>query len=39
MERNQGQKVYKIIMLVIIGISMLFTRNVKKEGHTRGGLW
>lgn len=27
------------IMLVIIGISMLLTRNVKKEENTRGGLW
>lgn len=27
------------IMLVIIGISMLLTRNVKKEENARGGLW
>ena len=35
---NNGSTI-ALIMLVIIGISMLFTRNVKKEGHTRGGLW
>ena len=27
------------IMLVIIGISMLLTRNVKTEENVRGGLW
>lgn len=27
------------IMLVIIGITMLLTRNVKKEENARGGLW
>ena len=27
------------IMLFIIGISMLLTRNVKKEENARGGLW
>ncbi|MDY2902059.1 MAG: ABC transporter permease [Bacilli bacterium] len=27
------------IMLVIIGISMLLTQNVKKEENARGGLW
>ena len=35
---NNGSTI-ALIMLVIIGISMLFTKNVKKEGHTRGGLW
>lgn len=27
------------IMLVIIGITMLLTKNVKKEENARGGLW
>lgn len=27
------------IMLIIIGLSMLLTRNVKKETAVRGGLW
>ena len=35
---NNGSTI-ALIMLVIIGISMLLTKNVKKEGHTRGGLW
>ena len=28
-----------LVMLIIIGISMLLTRNVKTEENVRGGLW
>ena len=28
-----------LVMLIIIGISMLLTRNVKTEPNARGGLW
>lgn len=28
-----------LVMLLIIGITMLLTRNVKKEENVRGGLW
>jgi len=35
---NNGSTI-ALIMLLIIGVSMLLTRNVKKEEHTRGGLW
>jgi spermidine/putrescine transport system permease protein len=35
---NNGSTI-ALIMLIIIGISMLLTKNVKKEENTRGGLW
>lgn len=35
---NNGSTI-AIIMLVILGISMLLTKDVKKEDNTRGGLW
>ena len=37
--RWRGGSFIAFIMLVIIGISMLLTRNVKKEENARGGLW
>ena len=30
---------FALIMLIIIGISMVLTRNVEKEENARGGLW
>lgn len=35
---NNGSTI-ALIMLMIIGVSMLLTKNVKKEENTRGGLW
>lgn len=35
---NNGSTI-AVIMLIILGISMLLTKNVKTEENTRGGLW
>lgn len=35
---NNGSTI-AVIMLVILGISILCTKNVKKEDNARGGLW
>ena len=35
---NNGSTI-AVIMLIILGISMLLTKNVKKEDNARGGLW
>ena len=35
---NNGSTI-SVIMLVILGISILCTKNVKSEDNTRGGIW
>lgn len=35
---NAGSAV-SLILLLIIGISMIFTRNVEKQENARGGIW